>query len=180
MFSTFLDIDFGPIDALREVAPRLPDLAPPYFAKVVVPAIQTEVDRTIGADVPAQRIPWGNGFLTDKSRRWYFANKVPKGSRVGHYLRRTGSDAMENQWVVVLDRRSRAGLIMIHNTDSASGYVYGPENDLANITQTPGHRVTGWGNNLDNELAHMVDFSMVQLLGAWNYLIEAIMDGKVK
>lgn len=107
----------------------------------VQPALQKDVDKVI-APYPAQRTPWGNGFGTDKSRRWYFANKVPKGSRGGHY-QRTG--AIQDSWVVLINPIFADNTISIRNLRPESVYVYGPR-------QVPGHKKTGFAKNFPEKL----------------------------
>jgi len=107
----------------------------------VQPALQKDVDRVI-APYPAQRVPWGNGFGTDKSRRWYFANMVGKGSRSGHY-QRTG--AIKDSWVVLVNPVFADNTIAIRNLRPESIYVYGPR-------QIPGHKKTGFAKDFPEKM----------------------------
>lgn len=176
MYITTLTPDLALVDALAEAAPKAPDVMSAYVESTVKPAIQQRVDTTV-ALYPPQRIPWGNGFATDKSRRWYFANRVPRGSRGGSYAR-TGD--LAKAWVVRIDRRSKEEIIRVANTDPAAGYVYGPGNALASFRQVPGHALTGWGSGFDQMFAELADFSMGQLLDAWNATLDAILKGDVR
>lgn len=171
-----LDIDTTYLEMISEVTPRVPELATQYFEDTVVPNIETEVDRVI-APYPPQRIPWGDGFATPKSRRWYFANKVEKGSKGGHYERTL--DLMR-AWYVRLDRRSVENFLRIGNSEPYAGHVYGRGNALSAYNQVPGHALTGWGDDFDNKFAAIEEYSIQQLFAAWNYMVEAILDGRIR
>jgi hypothetical protein len=69
-----------------------------------------------------------------RARRWYFANKVPKGSRGGRY-QRTG--ALEAAWEVVFVEDDSGAAIVLQNDEDAARYVWGNR-------QVPSHYLTGW------------------------------------
>lgn len=173
MYTTTVTLDTGVIDALREVTPRVPQIASAYFARTVQPAIAAEVRVTI-AQYPGPVVhPFA--FSTPKSRRAFFAT-----NGFGRGLGAPRTNNLANSWTVRIDRRSRDEFLRIVNTASYAGYVYGPGNPLATFRQVPGHRVTGWGANLPSQLDHLTDFSIEQLLTAWNVVMEAILSGKMK
>lgn len=71
-----------------------------------------------------------------RARRWYFANKVPKGSRGGRY-QRTGK--LAQSWNVVATNSDFSGILAVNNDDPAAIYVQGDY-------QAPSHYLTGWEN----------------------------------
>lgn len=77
-----------------------------------------------------------NPAANARARRWYFANKVPKGSRGGRY-RRTG--AMLKAWKIKVAVRNDRALITMENPSLGAEYVQGR-------FQIFGHIRTGWPN----------------------------------
>lgn len=175
MYATSLTPDLGLLDAIAEVAPRVPDVMANYVSTVVRPAIENEVQRTIALYPGPVVHPFE--FATRKSQAWYFANRVPKGSTGGSYQR---TDELKKSWIVRIDRRSREDVLRVLNTADYAGYVYGPGNALASFRQVPGHTVTGWGAGMPQQLDALTAFAMGQLLDAWNVVVEAVLSGKDK
>lgn len=107
-------------------------------------------------------------FATDKSRRWYFANKVKKGSRGGSYAR-TGKPPLG--WTVQIDMRRTGSELIVYNQWNKSIYVYGGVSQR----QVPGHRRTGWGSDLDIAAQLAQEEATSLIIEAW---VNAV-DGEV-
>lgn len=77
-------------------------------------------------------------FSTPKSRRWYFANKVPKGSKGGNYNR---THALSKGYRVRVINGDGAVILSVSNpANKVLGFVKGDSRRL----QTIGHRINGW------------------------------------
>jgi hypothetical protein len=74
------------------------------------------------------------GFETEKSRRWYFANKVPKGKKGGRYIR---THAFVKGWKATITINDNAVALTIRNPYKATKFITGDR-------QVRGHRITGW------------------------------------
>lgn len=74
-----------------------------------------------------------------RARRWYFANKVPKGSQGGRY-QRTG--ALERGWDTPVVTNANGGEIRLVNNTPGAIYVQGE-------LQVPSHTATGWATDQD-------------------------------
>lgn len=86
-------------------------------------------------DLPALPFIWSNDPAAQaRARRWYFANKVPKGSKGGRY-QRTGQLEAGNE--VVFTPQENGGQFDFLNPANAFKYVYGDR-------QVPSHYLTGW------------------------------------
>lgn len=83
-----------------------------------------------------------------RARRWYFANKVSKGSTSGRY-QRTG--ALERGWDTPVVTNANGGEIQLVNNTPGAVYVQG-------AFQVPSHTLTGWTTDQD-----IVDKYRVQL-----------------
>lgn len=169
MYVATLSPDLAVIDALREVTPRLPDVAAQYFSQTVKPALEAKVAATVAVYPGPVVHPFE--FATDKSRRWYFANKVRSGGKGGEYAR-TGD--LGKAWIVQIDRRSKDSFITIRNTDPAAGFVYGSGSQR----QVPGHAATGWGRDLDSQLDQLSTDATNLVLDGWTMLINKILQGE--
>lgn len=79
-----------------------------------------------------------NPAKQERARRWYFANKVPKGRGRGKgrgRYRRTGT--LKKAWKVRANLSDRNGLLVLENDAPGAAFVYGPR-------QVPSHMATGW------------------------------------
>lgn len=169
MYFTSLTPDLAVLNALAEVTPRLPDVAAAYFRDTVKPALEAKVAKTIAVYPGPVVHPFG--FATERSRRWYFANRGTKGARGGSYVR-TGD--LGKAWVVAIDRRSKDSFITIRNTDPAAGYVYGSGSQR----QVPGHAATGWGDKLDDRLDQLSTDATNLALDGWTMIVNKILQGQ--
>ncbi len=140
----------------------------------VKPQLQQSVSDTFGQYPGPVVHPFK--FGTEKSRRWYFANKVPKGSRGGSYARK-GTPPLG--WTVRIDFRLSDGEIIIYNKWSAAKYVYGRRAHYPTFDQrqVPGHFNTGWGADLD-VAARLVQEQAVDLtIDAWYEAVSEAVHG---
>lgn len=142
--------------AYRTAPVKARDNFGPRLARNAVPKITRKAQELLGrAPGPVSR-PFE--FATDKSRRWYFANrKAP--------YRRTGQ--IERGWQARLDRRLTEGQLTIINIYPAAGYVYGPGNPSASYRQVPGHRRTGWGRGFDALFRQLEAYATDVLIEEW-------------
>lgn len=69
-----------------------------------------------------------------RARRWYFANKVPRGSRGGRYVR---THQLVNNWKVESSKARDGSILTVSNDTPGLDYVQGPR-------QVPSHRQSGW------------------------------------
>lgn len=76
--------------------------------------------------------PWQ--FQTAKSRAWYFANKVPKGSKGGRYVR---THAFVRGWRGRVSVGDNAVTMSISNPAPQTKFITGKR-------QVIGHAITGW------------------------------------
>ena len=74
MYTDSLHIDFDVLRTTREVAQAAPEKMSAYFADVVRPRVESLVQEKL-APYPSQ-VHYPFVFGTERSRRWYFANKV--------------------------------------------------------------------------------------------------------
>lgn len=85
--------------------------------------------------LPALPFIWSiDPAAQNRARRWYFANKVPKGSKGGRY-KRTGALEAANE--VGFTAQDNGGVFDFQNPSNAFEYVYGGR-------QVPSHYLTGW------------------------------------
>jgi len=155
MYYASLDIPRDVLQAQRETVKTAPGKMGDYMVNVVKPEVQSLVQAEL-APYPGEAVhPFA--FATAKSRRWYFANRVPKGSKQGRYPR-TGDLAQE--WVVEVDRRRNEGFMSVRNTDPAAIYVFGAR-------QVPGHARTGWGRDFPQKIALISDTATDLIIDGW-------------
>ena len=90
-----------------------------------------------------------------RARRWYFANKVPKGSKGGRY-QRTGK--LAEAWNVVATASDYSGILAIENDAPGAIYVQGEY-------QVPSHYDTGWENinDLASEFQEQASNEVMQI-----------------
>ncbi len=99
-------------------------------------------------------------FSTDKSRRYYFAKFVPKGSKGGSYIRK-GKPPLG--WTVNIDLRRTGSELIIYNQWKNSIYVYGGVTQR----QVPGHARTGWGGDFETAASLAQERGVDLLIAAW-------------
>lgn len=96
--------------------------------RTVAPPLLTELQY----EPPQQRT---YVFSTPRSMRWYFANKVPKGSKGGNYKRTHGLS--QGYKVTVL--RSDGAVVLSVRNPANTAYRW-----TQSKQQTIGHRINGW------------------------------------
>ena len=114
-------------------SPKLLDTA----TKRAVSRTSSEIRKFLAETKPQSALPfrWShNPAKQARARRWYFANKVPKGSKGGRY-QRTGR--MVKAFNVVGKIISGGAVISIENRAKGSEFVHGAR-------QVPSHARTGW------------------------------------
>ena len=74
-------------------------------------------------------------FANARAQRWYFANKVPRGSRGGRY-KRTGA-LLESIDIVTVRESTDTELIALSTDARGAEYVIGDR-------QVPSHQRSGW------------------------------------
>jgi len=99
----------------------------------------------------------------DKARRWYFANKVPKGSKGGHY-QRTGK-LLKSYGIQVNVLRDENNII-VTNFANAEMYVLGER-------QIYGHERTGWPKRDDIIANYAIEFQDA-LVDIWITVIDGL------
>lgn len=118
--------------------------------------------RIYPANSPALPFVWSyDKEKQNRARRWYFANKVPKGSAGGRY-QRTG--ALGQAWQGKVETTPTSGTISIVNPTVASDYVYGAQ-------QVPSHYLTGWQPLNGNE-QRVSDYAQDLLIDAWSVILD--------
>jgi hypothetical protein len=159
MYSAQVFADTDVLQAISEAAaksPRLMDTALKRqlgrFKRDVLDVLRTEP-----SDSPDLPFVWSNDAAANaRARRWYFANKVPRGSRGGRY-QRTG--ALLNAWDVQLDASDGDGLLLATNDADGFDFVIGNR-------QVPSHADTGW-YNADDELLKASERATDILIELW-------------
>lgn len=91
----------------------------------------------LGHEPPPAKLPWP--FVSEKSRRWYFANKVPKPEKgqkrvPGRYKR---THKLANGWTIRIIHNDNAIAISTANKTNYEIWTTGKR-------QQPGHQQTGW------------------------------------
>lgn len=160
MFIVNVIIDNDVIEATREAIRTAPGRFSQRVRDNVLPKVQQLVIANLGKSPGTVRYPFV--FSTDKSRRAYFATK---GFGRGIPYKRTGE--LGRAWTVRLDLRRNDGLLQIINPADAAGYVYGSGTTLGNFRQVPGHRNTGWGATLDDDLLDIAEQTNGWLIDEW-------------
>lgn len=159
MYYASLDIPRDVLQAQRETVKTAPGKMGDYIANVVKPKVQSLVQAHL-APYPGEAVhPFT--FATARSRRWYFANRVPRGSKQGRY-KRTGDLAQE--WRVDIDRRRNEGFMSVLNTDPAAIYIFGNR-------QVPGHAQTGWGRGFPQKIALISDQATDLMIDGWYSIV---------
>lgn len=155
MYYASLDIPTDVLQAQRETIKTAPGKMADYIVNVVKPQVQTLVQSEL-APYPGEVVhPFE--FATAKSRRWYFANRVQRGSKQGRYQR---SGDLAQEWVVEVDRRRNEGFMSVRNTDPAAIYIFGAR-------QVPGHARTGWGKNFPQKIVLISDAATDLIIDGW-------------
>lgn len=85
-----------------------------------------------------------------KARRWYFANKVARGSRGGRY-QRTGD--LEAAWDILFEGSDGGAVITLENSSPGAEFVYGER-------QVPSHYATGWAQLDDLALRYRDELNL--------------------
>lgn len=127
-----------------------------------VPASRRRIRKAVAApdDVPALPFIWSiDPAAQARARRWYFANKVPKGSKGGRY-ERTG--ALEKSADVQFVAVDTGGEFQLEHESGAWDYVYGDK-------QVPSHYLTGWPSE-DNVVNTEADILQRQIIDDWYFV----------
>lgn len=74
-----------------------------------------------------------------RARAYWFAVRVPRGSKGGRYKRRGKAGGLITKWEYLFELTRDEGSITLVNTGEGSEYVYGPR-------QVPSHTASGWIN----------------------------------
>jgi hypothetical protein len=155
MYYASLDVDVAILRTAREVAKAAPEQMSAYFDGVVRPRVESLAQEKLAPYPGPTQLPFA--FGTARSRRFYFAAKVPRGSRGGRY-QRTGE--LAQAWRVDIDRRRNEGAISIRNVSPVAIYVFG-------VWQTLGHERTGWGKDFPAAIREITDITTDLLIDGW-------------
>lgn len=155
MYYASLEIPRDVLQAQRETIQTAPGKMGDYIATVVKPEVESLVQSRLAPYPGPAVLPFE--FATVKSRRWYFANRVPSGSKKGRY-QRTGDLAQE--WIVEVDRRRNEGFMSVRNTDPAAIYIFGNR-------QVSGHARTGWGKDFPEVIGLISDRATDLIIDGW-------------
>lgn len=150
--------------AWYDLTPRAEAIFADKLQVQVKPQVEQAVSDTFGQYPGPVKHPFA--FGTPKSRRWYFANKVPKGSKGGSYARR---GAPPLGWTTHIDFRLSNGQIIVYNPWKAAKYVYGRRAHSTEFDQrqVPGHFNTGWGADLDVAAQLVTERATNLTIDAW-------------
>lgn len=117
------------------------ELFPDYLQQEVVDAFNRDIKPHLLSELQYEPGPavLPFQFETEKSRRWYFANKVPKPlpgqKRVpGRYIR---THKLSKGWKVGISADDELIVISAQNSRKYEQFVTGPR-------QVKGHAITGW------------------------------------
>lgn len=136
MISQTVTLNTAALDAQAEAARVSPALMASGM-KVLVRRERARLRKDVSKTPPQSSLPfiWSLDLAAQgRARRWYFANKVPKGSKGGRY-KRTGK--LAEAWELRTQIDQRGGVIVIENKAPGAAYVYGPK-------QVPSH--SAWIN----------------------------------
>lgn len=153
---------------LRSLSPRLVRRFNVKLTTKVLPVLQQDL-RDFVQEPPAVVHPFE--FGTAKSRRWYFANRVPKGSRGGSYAR---THALIQAWTLKITRQSDVSYFVVSNPIDISKYVYGlPFIGLHLFQrQIPGHLRTGWGKDFRVAMALIGEHGADMVRETWRETVQ--------
>lgn len=131
-------VDADVLDAITIHVGRVPSLMKTATTRQIrraASALRKRLAESEPPEMPTLPFVWSNNpEAQSRARRWYFANKVPRGSAGGRY-QRTG--ALIEAYQVVADVTDRDALITLINTAPGADYVVGDR-------QVPSHRATDW------------------------------------
>jgi len=99
--------------------------------------VKSFIRQTVKApdDLPDLPFIWSyDAAAQARARRWYFANKVPKGSAGGRY-QRTGK--LESEWDISFIEGDNGAAMLLENDAPGAEFVWGRR-------QVPSHYRTGW------------------------------------
>lgn len=133
---TTLDIDI--LYAYRDLFSRLPKFAPKAFNRQLTKSKQKLERKLRVAPNALPNLPfiWSyDPVKQNRALRWYFANKVPKGSKGGRY-KRTGK--LLRAWEIKSIITPDSVTVTAQNNAPGADYVIGDR-------QVPTHYETGWG-----------------------------------
>jgi len=134
--SASLTINAKPIEALKQGVDNVEGLV----FTVAEKAVSTANDRNLPVirQYPPRLAVLPFKFGSEKSRRWYFANKVPRGSRGGRYQRTGG---LGKSWTVQSVKGQGAYRATLSSSMQGAVFVVG---NLNRGRQVAGHGITGW------------------------------------
>lgn len=138
MIHSAVIVDADVLDAIRIHVGRAPSLMKTATTRQVrrlASVLRKRLAESEPPELPELPFVWStNPEAQKRARRWYFANKVPRGSAGGRY-QRTG--ALIEAYRVIADITNYDALITLINTSPGAEYVVGDR-------QVPSHRATGW------------------------------------
>jgi len=158
-----LQIDTDVLDAVAYTANNAPGLMATAYKRQIrsLRGRLLQRLRLIPQNVPDLPFIWSyDPAAQARARRWYFANKVPKGSKGGRY-QRTG--AMAEAWDVLADATDYSGILAIDNPAKGAEYVYGPK-------QVPSHYATGW-ENVDDVISEFQEQATDEVIEIWGTIV---------
>lgn len=160
MYKTDVIIDTDVLDAVKEIPRRVDPALADYVDREIRPALEHFIDVRVSRYPGPVKHPFV--FATARSRRAFFASN---GFGRGIPTKRTGQ--LKKSWRLRIDRRQNEGYITLTNVASYAGYIYGSGNVLASYRQVPGHRNTGWGEDLDEDLLALSQRATDMLIDGW-------------
>lgn len=107
------------------------------YALAEIPAVMQREITPLTTEPSAPSLPfiWSTDPVKQrKAQRWYFKNKVKRGSSPGRHLR---THALINKWQTTGRRTSGGAEIVTENDMPGLEFVQGPQ-------QVPSHQTSGW------------------------------------
>lgn len=130
------DIDFDVLEHMRAVIGTSAAVMR-TLTKRRISRIRAAIKQDFKAPNAVPDLPfiWStNPAANARARRWYFANKVPKGSTGGRYQR---TNKLEQAWDITFVEDDDGAAIQVENTEPGAEFVWGKR-------QVPSHYLTGW------------------------------------
>jgi hypothetical protein len=156
--SASVDVDTDVLDAIRStVGQSAPVMETLVRRRVRNTRSQIKAELKAPNEFPELPFVWSyDPAAQARARRWYFANKVPKGSKGGRY-QRTGD--IEAAWDITFVDDVEGASIQLENDAPGAEYVYGDK-------QVPSHYLTGWGQ-IDEIASRYQDEFNLGLIEDW-------------
>lgn len=136
MIKVSADLDTRVFDDIQSTISRSGKLMSRAFQRDVT-KVRQQFERDVANEPPQAPLPFvwsSNPQAQARARAYYFANKVPRGSRGGRYKR---THKLAKSWKFKIDLKDAAGVITATNDTPGAEYVIGDR-------QVVSHRIAGW------------------------------------